>query len=124
MKKIAIIIIYLLSFGTNMCATDASNEWSTATNKVLSHQIKVTSKDEIQFSSLNGFIELSISKDQKRYLPISKIKEINRFNYGVYITFESEVMKNGRGTMITVIYIPSEIISPNVVIDKLRNILK
>jgi len=118
-KKLAILVLFTV-LNSSVYATEPNNEW---TNNILSHQIEITSPEEIRFKTLKGFIELLISKSQKRYLPLIDICEINQFTYGVYVEFNSKVMKNGRGTMATTIYIPAKVIHPKAVIDNLHTIL-
>ncbi|MCD6475441.1 MAG: hypothetical protein J7K85_04140 [Anaerolineaceae bacterium] len=100
--------------------TKAVNEWY---GDVLSHTIKCQSKDDFQISPLPGFLQVLISSKpihQVRYLPIADIKQINYFDYGVYITWRTERMKNGRGYMTMTVFVPKEVKLPNEVMNIIK----
>lgn len=81
------------------------------------------SKDDLKLSQLRGFVEVQLASNpsrQVRYLPVAQINQIDYFDYGVFIEWKTERMKNGRGYMTTVIYVPREVRNPDEVIELLR----
>lgn len=118
--KIQLIMAALLfSVGSNAFSAEITNEW---TDDVLSHQIKVTSIDDINFSRVKGFVSVVLSKGisrSEKHLPYRKIAGINTLFVGTYIEFSPITMKNGRGTMVTTIFIPKEIRASEYVLNEL-----
>jgi len=128
--KRQLIVVFLLIFyvagssGQAHGETKAVNEWAGDT---LSHTLKCQRRDDLKISSLPGFLQVLISAKpirQVRHLPVSDIKVINYFDYGVYITWQAERMKNGKGYMTTTVYVPREVQPPGEIMSIIKDAIK
>ena len=117
---LALVGLIVVVGPTALADIEAVNEWN---KDVLAHTLECHKTGDLKVSSLPGFVEVLISSKtirQVRYLPVADIKDIDYYDYGVYITWRTEMMKNGSGYMATVVYVPKEVQSP----DNVINILK
>ena len=104
--------------------TQVENRWN---GKVLSHQLTPTSRNSFDIGSFPDFIRVALSSthgEQVRYLPVARISEINHYSTGVYIEWQGVRMKNGNGYMVTTLFIPADLQSPNETLEQIRTAMR
>jgi len=117
MRNAIMSFVFLLSIVRAYGAAEGTSEWS---GDILAFTLQCKSKGDFFKSPISGFLAIVVLDEpirEVRHLPVSEISEINQFSYGAYIEWKNERMKNGRGFITTVVYIPSEVMPSERVIE-------
>jgi hypothetical protein len=124
MNWTAVAAVIVIAGAAALADVEISEERS---GDMLTEILKCEIKKDIKVSRLPGFLEVLISSKMSgavRYLPVDNIRHIDVNDDGVYIRWEAERTRDGKGFITTVIYVPYNVLSPEKVIELLRDAME
>ena len=108
---------FLLTISLLVLGTSSYSDVEVTNKRVgdfLSQQLKCQKPDDLQVSSLPGFLKvvmLSEGTTVIKHLPTSDIKVVTNFDHDVHITWKKERDEYGQGYMATTVSVPEKVLS-------------
>ena len=102
-----------------LCSSEAAFARAKVRNEqvgnTLAHTLECQERGDFQVSPLPGFLQILRSTKPVgdiTHLPVSNIRQIDELSYGVYITWKAIRMQNGKGFMVTIVFVPKKVLPP------------